>query len=56
MFPPLMGRLKDLTGNYDVSLVIVAFDLVSDGGLALYVLLMFPSRNSRVAGKEESLR
>ncbi|MDA8499513.1 MFS transporter [Citrobacter sp. Igbk 17] len=56
VFPPLMGRLKDLTGNYDASLVIVAFALVSGGGLALYVLSISPTRNSRVAGKEESLR
>lgn len=56
VFPPLMGRLKDLTENYDASLVIVAFALVSGGGLALYVLSISPTRNSRVAGKEESLR
>lgn len=38
IFPPLMGRIKDVTGSYDISLMIVAVALISGGLLGLYVL------------------
>ncbi|OAT31953.1 major facilitator superfamily permease [Buttiauxella brennerae ATCC 51605] len=38
IFPPLMGRIKDVTGSYDISLAIVASALIMGGLLGFYVL------------------
>jgi MFS family permease len=38
IFPPLMGRIKDVTGSYDISLMIVACTLILGGLLGCYVL------------------
>ncbi|SUW63609.1 Inner membrane transport protein RhmT [Buttiauxella agrestis] len=38
IFPPLMGRIKDVTGSYDISLMIVAAALILGGLLGCYVL------------------
>lgn len=47
IFPPFMGRMKDLTGNYDISLMIVAGALIAGGLLGIYVL-----SNTRTAAEK----
>ncbi len=38
IFPPLMGRINDMTGSYNISLVIIACALTIGGMLSLYVV------------------
>lgn len=38
IFPPLMGRINDMTGSYNLSLIIIACALLIGGVLSLYVL------------------
>ncbi|MNM47597.1 putative tartrate transporter [compost metagenome] len=54
VFPPVMGRIKDITGNYDIALMAIAAALVAGGIIGLWLGRPLSAATGEVALRENN--